>query len=227
MPHDYHIARERMVREQLEANGIRNERVLTAMRTVPRHRFLGGDAGSEAYSRHAFPIGFSQTMSQPYMVAYLTEQLLLEGHETVLEVGTGSGYQAAVVSSLVPRVYSIERIRELAERARGVLDALGHVNVRIKVDDGALGWPEESPFDRILLTAAATEIPESLLHQLRDGGFLLGPVSRNENEQEIIKLVRQGTKFFFERLKDCTFVPLIRDGRGHDTSVISDLADLR
>jgi len=227
MPHDYHIARERMVREQLEANGVKDTRVLSAMRSIPRHRFLDGDAGSEAYSEHAFPIGFSQTMTQPYMVAYLAEHLLLEGHEKVLEVGTGSGYQAAVISSIVSRVYSIERISELAERARGVLDTMGHVNVRIKIDDGALGWPEEGPFDRILLTAAAAEIPESLLEQLREGGFLLGPVSRNENEQEIIKLVRNGTSYSLERLKDCAFVPLIRDGRGQKPSVITDLADLR
>lgn len=209
---DYHVARERMVREQVYKKGIRDRRVLKAMLSTPRHVFLDRHAGSEAYTSHAFPIGFSQTMSQPYMVAYLAAHLELTGEERVLELGTGSGYQAAVLAQLSRRVYTIERIGELASKAGTALKTLGVANVDVRIGDGALGWNEHAPFDRILLTAAATDIPETLLKQLCEGGFLLGPVGADDH-QEIIKLTRDGSNFHIERLSDCSFVPLIREPR--------------
>ncbi len=209
---DYRVARERMVKEQVVAGGITDRRVLRAMLEVPRHLFLDGEAGSEAYTDHALPIGFSQTMTQPYMVAYLAEQLALEGKESVLEIGTGSGYQAAVLAALGARVYSIERIPELAGQASAILRSLGLRSVSTRVGDGSSGWPEMAPFDRILLTAAAEGVPQHLLTQLREGGFLLGPVIGDGHRQEIVKLVRRRDRFTLERLKECSFVPLVRLG---------------
>ena len=210
---DYPIARERMVREQLIPNGVSDPRVLDVMGRVPRHLFLDGDMGPEAYGDHSFPIGFSQTMSQPFMVAYLAESLTLEGHETILEIGTGSGYQAAVLSRLAKRIYTIERIEPLADKARSVLRRLGIENVEISVGDGSHGWPERGPFDRILATAAAGEVPHSLLEQVREGGVFLGPVFNGAGEQEIVRLTRVGRDFRLERLRKCVFVPLVRKPR--------------
>ena len=212
-PSDYEIARERMVQKQLIDKGITDRRVIDAMLSVPRHRFLDGDAGPEAYSDFAWPIGYSQTMSHPHTVAYLAEKLVLDGSEQVLEVGTGSGYTAAVIAALSSFVYSVERIEGLASRAQEKLQSIGVTNIEINVGDGAMGWTERGPFDRILLTAAADEVPESLFMQLRDGGFLLGPVNAG-GKQEIVRLTRRGEAFDIERLKDCAFVPLVRDG-GH------------
>jgi protein-L-isoaspartate(D-aspartate) O-methyltransferase len=213
---DFRVAREKMVREQLVGQGITDERVLEAMLRIPRHLFLDREAGPEAYAAHPFPIGFSQTMSQPYMVAYLAEQLNLQGEEKVLEIGTGSGYQAAILASLARSTYSIERIPELAERARGILRELRFHLVTIKVGDGSYGWPEKGPFDRILLTAAAVDVPQSLLEQLKEGGFLLGPVIGDTGKQEIIRLVRRGASFQVERLRACAFVPLVRERKAPD-----------
>jgi len=204
-----------MVKEQLLSNGISDPRVIEVMLRIPRHLFLESELGPQAYTDHAFPIGFSQTMSQPFMVAYLSEQLALEGNESILEIGTGSGYQAAVLSQLAGQLYTIERIEPLAVRARVVLKDLKISNVQIDVGDGSAGWPEFEPFDRILTTAAAEEVPESLLFQLRDGGSFLGPVFKNAGEQEIVRLTRSGRKFQLERLRSCLFVPLIR-GRFED-----------
>jgi protein-L-isoaspartate(D-aspartate) O-methyltransferase len=179
------------------------------MRQVPRHLFLGRDMGSEAYSDHSYPIGYSQTMSQPYMVAYLAEQLALNGEETILEIGTGSGYQAAVLSRLVRHVYTIERIVPLGEKARNVLKSLEIGNVEVSIGDGSHGWADRGPFDRILVTAAAAAAQASLLDQLRDGGFFLGPVFNGAGEQEIVRLTRAGREFHLERLRKCSFVPLV------------------
>lgn len=211
---DFSVARERMVREQIFDKGITDRQVLDALARVPRHLFLDPEGGPEAYTDHSLPIGFSQTMSQPYMVAYLAAELQLEGDEAVLEVGTGSGYQAAVLSTLAKRVYTIERIPELAARAAAAIEALGINTVYTKVGDGAVGWREMAPFDRILLTAAAEGVPQGLLEQLRDGGFLLGPVVGNNGSQEVVRLVRRGDRFALERLRPCSFVPLVRfDGQ--------------
>jgi protein-L-isoaspartate(D-aspartate) O-methyltransferase len=209
----YRIARERMVREHVYGRGIRDPRVLDAMLRVPRHLFIDRDAGTEAYANHSYPIGFQQTMSQPYMVAYLTENLRLEGGERVLEVGTGSGYHCAVLASLCADVFSVERVPDLAERASFALRELLFQNAHVRVGDGADGWPDAAPFDRVLLTAAAASVPKALLAQLSDGGFLLGPVARGDGNQEIVRLTREGDRFSVERLIECSFVPLVRGAR--------------
>ena len=208
----YKIARERMVREHVYGRGIRDPRVIEAMLRVPRHLFIGRDAGIEAYADHSYPIGFRQTMSQPYMVAYLCEELRLNGDERVLEIGTGSGYHAAVLANLCRDVCTIERVPELAERARGLLRDLLITNVTVRQADGARGWGE-GMFDRVLLTAAARHVPRALLAQVKDGGFLIGPVERSEKKQEVVRLTRRGGKFDVERLIECSFVPLVRDSK--------------
>ena len=200
-----------MVREQLMDRGIGDTRVLEAMLRVPRHVFLDRDAGSEAYSDHSFPIGYAQTMSAPYMVGYLCEQLALTGAERVLEIGTGSGYHAAVLSSLARDVYSVERVRELAAKAEASLREGLFVNVHVRGGDGALGWPDAAPFDRILMTAAAKQVPAELLVQLREGGMFLGPVEKEDGSQEIVRLMREGDTFTMQRLIGCAFVPLVRE----------------
>ena len=184
----FRIARERMVREQLFDRGIRDRNLLEAMLRIPRHLFLDENSGSEAYSDHSFPIGFSQTMSQPYMVGFLCQALRLEGRERVLEVGTGSGYQAAILASNAAEVYTVERVPELAQRARERLHDLLLTNVTVLVGDGSNGWPDYAPYDRILLTAAARQMPMSLLTQLGEGGMLVGPVEKADGEQEVIRL---------------------------------------
>jgi len=199
-----------MVREQLYDRGIRDHGVLDAMLRVPRHVFLDRDAGSEAYSDHSFPIGFAQTMTQPYMVGYITEQLQLTGDERVLEIGTGSGYQAAVIASICPHVYTVERVPELAERARQCLHDLLYPNVTVLLGDGSNGWEDFAPFDRVALTAAARQLPVKLLAQITDGGKLVGPVQTSDGGQEIIRLTRNGSSFGLERLGSCSFVPMVR-----------------
>ena len=209
----YRIARERMVRDHVYGRGIRDGRVLDAMLRVPRHLFIDRDAGVEAYANHSYPIGFQQTMSQPYMVAYLTENLRLAGPERVLEVGTGSGYHCAVLASLCAEVFSVERVADLAERATFALRDLLFQNAHIRVGDGAQGWPDAAPFDRVLLTAAAATVPKALLAQLAEGGCLLGPVVRADGSQEIVRLTREGERYSVERLIECSFVPLVRETR--------------
>jgi protein-L-isoaspartate(D-aspartate) O-methyltransferase len=176
LPVDFAIARERMVADQLRARGITDPRVLAAMGRVPRHRFVEEALAGRAYGDYPLPIGDKQTISQPYMVALMTQALDLGGGERVLEVGTGSGYQTAVLAELASKVYSIERIRNLAERARALLEELGYYNVLVRVGDGTLGWREEAPFDAILVTAAAPEVPPALVEQLKPGGRLVIPV---------------------------------------------------
>jgi protein-L-isoaspartate(D-aspartate) O-methyltransferase len=208
-----------MVREQLYERGVRDRRVLDAMLRVPRHVFLGHDAGSEAYADHSFPIGFQQTMSQPYMVAYLTEQLRLAGGERVLEIGTGSGYHAAVLATVAAEVYTVERVPELAERAVCALHDLLFTNVQVRAADGSSGWADAAPFDRILLTAASRSFPTALLRQLTDGGMLVGPVIKEDGSQEIVRVTRSGQSFSVERLRECTFVPMVRGAEGGGAAV--------
>jgi len=209
-----------MVRDHVYARGVRDPRVIDAMLRVPRHLFIDRDAGVEAYADHSYPIGFQQTMSKPYMVAYLTEQLRLTGEERVLEVGTGSGYHAAVLAGLCREVYTVERVADLAQRATAVLRDLLYANVNVRVGDGAEGWPERAPFDRVLLTAAADHVPRALLNQLADGGEFLGPVRRDDRGQEVVRLTRRGDRFDLERLIECSFVPMVRPEGADDEAFV-------
>jgi protein-L-isoaspartate(D-aspartate) O-methyltransferase len=205
---DYAIARERMVQEQLIRRGIKDERVLSAMREIPRHLFVEEALAHKAYGDHPLPIGEKQTISQPYMVAIMTEALELQGHERVLEIGTGSGYQTAVLCRLCAKVYSIERIRTLAERSQRTLDTLGFRNYIIRVGDGTHGWQEEAPFDGILVTAGAPLIPDPFKKQLDDGGRLLIPVG-DEYSQMLKRITRKSDNYVQENITGCVFVKLI------------------
>lgn len=208
MNEDYESLRLRMVERQIRARGVRDERVLEAMRKVPRHVFVPPDLVDEAYEDHPLSIGKGQTISQPYMVALMTEALELEGNEKVLEVGTGSGYQTAILAELAREVYSIERIPELARDAERRLEDLGYTNVHIKVGNGTLGWPEEAPFDAIMVTAGAPKVPGPLKAQLADGGRLVIPVG-SEFHQILYRVKRQKDTFSEEALTSCVFVPLV------------------
>jgi len=207
---DFPTPRERMVTDQLVRRGIRDPRVLGAMGRVPRHRFVDEALSSRAYGDYPLPIGERQTISQPYMVALMTEALELTGHERVLEVGTGSGYQTAVLAQLCSKVYSVERIKSLADRAIRRLDALGCYNVLVRVGDGSLGWSEEAPFDAVLVAAAAQSVPESLLEQLGVHGRLVMPVG-DASSQVLRKAERQAEGIRWTDLGGCVFVKLIGD----------------
>ena len=209
-PDDEHFAvlRERMVREQIEARGVTDPRVLEAMRRVPRHLFVPPDYRDLAYSDGPLPIGHGQTISQPFIVAYMTALLRLKGDEKVLEIGTGSGYQAAVLAHLAREVHTVERIPALAEQARQRLEALGLDNVTVHLGDGTLGLPELAPFDAILVTAAAPKVPQSLLDQLADGGRLVIPVG-SRGVQYLERWLRFGDEFRRQVLDPVAFVPLI------------------
>ncbi len=209
-PMEFAIARERMVAEQLAGRGIRDPRVLKAMGKVPRHRFVDEALSGRAYGDYPLPIGEGQTISQPYMVALMTEALELVGHERVLEVGTGSGYQTAILAELCAKVYSVERIRSLADRAIRSLDALGYYNVLVRIGDGSLGWPEEAPFDGILVTAGAPEVPRALVEQLTPKGRLVVPVG-DAYSQVLRKGVREADGMRWEELGGCVFVKLVGD----------------
>jgi protein-L-isoaspartate(D-aspartate) O-methyltransferase len=205
---DYQKLRDQMVSTQIATRGVRDEAVLRAMRTVPRHEFVTGDYLHRAYDDNALPIGEGQTISQPYMVAVMTEMLELSSTEKVLEVGTGSGYQSAVLSMLASEIYTIERHAPLAWRADDILKRLGYMNVHVVVGDGTQGVPEQSPFDRIIVTAGAPSIPEPLIRQLADGGIILAPVG-GQYGQELIRLRREGNTFTESYGTPCVFVPLI------------------
>jgi len=201
-------ARENMVQSQLIPRGIRDPKVLAAMRKVPRHLFVEEALRSQAYGDFPLPIGEQQTISQPYIVAFMTEALELTGTEKVLEIGTGCGYQAAILAEIVPQVYSIERLPELAAKARRTLEALRYFNVKIKVGDGTLGWPEEAPFDAIIVTAAAPGIPRPLLDQLAMGGRLIIPVGdRCTQTLDVVHKTPEGLKHDYRG--GCRFVKLI------------------
>ncbi|OGW52157.1 MAG: protein-L-isoaspartate O-methyltransferase [Nitrospirae bacterium RBG_19FT_COMBO_42_15] len=205
---NFDAARNRMVDEQLIPRGINEPRVLSAMRKVPRHLFVEEALQDRAYGDYALPIGEKQTISQPYMVALMTEALELSGSEIVLEIGTGSGYQAAILAELSRQVYSIERIASLALRARKVIEVLGYKNVDIKIYDGTLGWEEKAPFDGIIVTASAPDIPKSLTDQLKLGGRLVIPVG-TRHFQTLIKVVKKKDGLVKMPLTECVFVPLI------------------
>ena len=193
---------------QLVARGISDARVLDAMRRVPRHVFVEADAQALAYADRALPIGDGQTISQPYMVAAMTEALRLQGHEHVLDVGTGSGYQAAILAELARDVVTIERRPELADAARARLDSLGYRNIRVIVGDGSIGYVDHAPYDGILVAAASPRVPESLKHQLADGGRLVIPVGPAD-EQRLTIVTRDGDRFAESVHEGCVFVPLV------------------
>jgi protein-L-isoaspartate(D-aspartate) O-methyltransferase len=208
MTMDFRKARDRMVEEQIIARGIRDPKVTAALRRVPRHLFVGEGFRERAYGDYPLPIGEGQTISQPYMVAMMTNALGLLGHEKVLEIGTCSGYQTAVLAEIVPRIFSIERIPTLARRARRMLDSLGYQNVVIKTFDGTYGWEDESPFDAILVTAGAPSLPEMLPVQLAEGGRLVIPMGTVVT-QSLCRLTREGDRFVRDDLGSCVFVKLV------------------
>jgi protein-L-isoaspartate(D-aspartate) O-methyltransferase len=204
------VLRQKMVNAQLRARGIRDERVLAAIRKVPRHLFVADEDRESAYEDHPLPIGESQTVSQPYIVAFMLEALSLDGSERVLEIGTGSGYQTALLAELVQQVYSVERIQSLARAAQAILQRLGYNSVRLIVGDGSRGWVEYAPFDAIVVSAAAPRIPQVLLEQLREGGRMVIPVGPSEAQE--LKLVRRREgRTVVTNLEGCRFVPLIGD----------------
>ncbi len=206
---DFSVARRRMVDQQIKARGVSDQRVLAALLKVPRHLFVEPGLQSHAYNDASLPIGEKQTISQPYMVAAMSAALELTGQERILEIGTGSGYQSAILSLLANRVYSIERISVLAGRARKVLDQLGMSNVNIKVGDGTIGWRDQAPFDGILVAAGAPEVPMEYLQQLEIGGKLVLPVG-DRFQQVLLRLTRlENGGFKREQLMGCRFVPLI------------------
>ncbi len=200
-------AREGMVRAQIAARGISDTRVLEAMREVPRDEFVPDPLRFAAYADGPLPIGHGQTISQPYMVAFMTEALELKPGDKVLEIGTGSGYQAAVLSRMTPLVFSIEIVCGLEKDARERLDRLGYGMVRTRCGDGWRGWPEEAPFDAIVLTAAPESVPRPLLGQLRDGGRLVAPLGARP-PQSLVRLRRRGKEFPREELMPVAFVPM-------------------
>jgi protein-L-isoaspartate(D-aspartate) O-methyltransferase len=205
---DYSKARVKMVEEQIIGRGIKDPRVIKAMKKIPRHLFVEEALQAQAYSDHPLPIGEKQTISQPYIVALMTEALQLKGREKVLEVGAGSGYQAAILGEMALKVFSIERVRSLALGARKLLYDLGYLNVEIKVSDGTDGWAEESPFDAIIVTAGSPVIPQPLLDQLALGGRLVIPVG-DAFAQDLTRVTKTEEGFKKEDLGSCRFVKLI------------------
>jgi len=208
MSHDFNLSRERMVKNQLIARGIKDERILRVMDKIPRHLFIENALYGEAYNDHPVPIGEKQTISQPYIVALMTEALELKGDEKTLEIGTGSGYQTAILAELSSRVYTIERIKSLLGNARKLLSQLGYDTILFKAFDGTLGWKEYAPFDAIIVTAGAPHLAKPLIDQLADNGRMIIPVG-DRYSQELIKIVRKGKEFKQKSLGGCRFVNLI------------------
>src|ERR671919_1902869 len=215
MTNDYAQARERMVEEQLVSRGIKDARVLRAMAKVPRHLFLESELWEHAYEDHPLPISANQTISQPYIVALMVEALELKGTERVLEVGTGSGYAAAVLSELCAEVFSVEVLEELAVKARALLTRLGYKNVSLLMGDGTLGWEEHSPYDAVVISAAAPCIPRPLVEQLKVPGYLVFPMGEEEL-QTLVRICKDRAGIREEYLGDCHFVNLTEDTWGED-----------
>ena len=212
-PDDYSRLREHMVKQQIMARGIEDPRVLEAMRKVPRHLFVPEKYRAFSYRDHPLPIGQGQTISQPYIVAFMTEALDLKPDEKVLEIGTGSGYQAAILAELVKEVYTIEIVEKLGKRARQTLEMLGYKNIHVKIGDGYMGWPEKAPFDAVIVTCAPERIPEALVQQLNDGGRMIIPVGKAGAIQELVKAVKKKGKLKKKEVMRVRFVPMVK---GHD-----------
>jgi protein-L-isoaspartate(D-aspartate) O-methyltransferase len=207
-PEDAAVRRQEMVERQLRKRGIHDERVLAVMLSVPRHEFVLPELAAEAYSDRPLPIGHQQTISQPFMVAAMAQALELSGSERVLEIGSGSGYQAAVLSLLAREVHTIETLEPLAADTRERLRRLGYANVQVHVGDGTLGWPDRAPFDAIVVTAAAPDIPPPLAAQLAEGGRLVIPVG-TPSDQELLRVEKHGDTLSKRGLYHCRFVPLV------------------
>jgi len=199
-----------MVKNQIQSRGIRDSKLLEVMDSIPRHRFAAGAGSDEAYGDYPLSIGHGQTISQPYMVALMTDELRLHGTERILEVGTGSGYQTAVLAELGAEVYTVELIPELARHAQKLLAELGYTNIRYRVGDGSRGWIEFAPYDCILVAAAAAEIPNALTHQLADNGTLVIPVGDARSYQILVIVRREGKQLDTRESIGCRFVPLVR-----------------
>lgn len=207
---EFRAMREKMVETQIKARGVKDPRVLSAMLKVERHRFVPKDLQASAYSDQPLPIGEGQTISQPYIVALMTELLDLKGDEKVLEIGTGSGYQAAILAELVKEVYTIEIVERLAVSAKNLLHQMGYRNITVKAGDGYLGWPEVAPFDAIIVTAAPDHIPKPLLEQLKDGGRMVLPVGTFS--QVLKKIVKRSGKIETVDVIPVVFVPMTGEG---------------
>ena len=204
----YNLQRRQMVETQIAGRGISNIKLLSAMGEIPRHMFVDDAVASQAYADRPLIIGQGQTISQPYMVALMSDAMQLRGSEKVLEIGTGSGYQTAILASLSDWVYSIERLNDLSRRAQRIMEELKIFNVNLKVGDGTKGWPDEAPFDAIMVTAGAPGVPEPLKNQLADGGRLVVPVG-DHSIQRLKRVTREGDEFKEEDLGGCRFVDLI------------------
>lgn len=207
-PGDYNEERARMVREQFQARDIRDPRVLDVMARVPRHLFVPESQRAGAYEDHPLPIGHGQTISQPYIVAFMTQALEVQPDHKVLEIGTGSGYQAAVLAELARDVFTIEIVEPLGEGARGTLKEAGYRNVHVRIGDGYLGWPEEAPFDRIMVTAAPADVPRALVDQLKVGGLMAIPVGALIQELRILRKTEKGLETL--QTLPVRFVPMIK-----------------
>lgn len=207
---DFKKERLAMVEDQLRRRGIHDQRVLEAMAKIPRHSFVSPEYQAAAYEDRPLPIGEGQTISQPYMVAVMTQSLELTGGERVLEIGTGSGYQTATLAELAKTIFTVERIQVLIQRAQKVLQNLGYENIFFLHGDGTKGWPENSPFAGIIVTAGAPEVPQMLTSQLADGGRLVIPVGPRYT-QTLYKVTRKGNRFMEEDITGCVFVPLLGD----------------
>jgi protein-L-isoaspartate(D-aspartate) O-methyltransferase len=208
----YEQLRERMVATQIEARGVKDARVLEAMRRVPRHHFVEEALWERSYDDHPLPIGEGQTISQPYMVAVMTEALKLKGSEKILEIGTGSGYQTAIIAELSEQVFTIERIDKLTKMARRNLDRLGYTNVVFRTGDGTIGWQDQAPFGGILVTAGAPAVPKFLFQQLAEGGRMVVPIG-GMHGQELVVIQKKDGQPVKKRYFGCVFVPLIgKDG---------------
>jgi protein-L-isoaspartate(D-aspartate) O-methyltransferase len=207
-PGDTSAARERMVTEQIERRGVRDARLLAVMRTVPRHEFMPPDIRERAYDDRAVPIGYGQTISQPYIVAFMTQSLALRPQDRVLEIGTGSGYQAAVLAGLVKEVYTIEIVEALGKQAGETLSRLAYKNVKTRIGDGYRGWPEAAPFDAIIVTCAPDDIPAPLVEQLAEGGRMIIPVGPQGEPQNLILLKKTGGKIEQQKSLPVVFVPM-------------------
>jgi protein-L-isoaspartate(D-aspartate) O-methyltransferase len=207
---DFARLREQMVQHQIVARGVRDPDVIKAMLKVPRHSFVPMARRAYSYEDYPLPIGEGQTISQPYIVAYMTEALDLRPGDRVLEVGTGSGYQAAILAELVKEVYTIEIVEKLGKRARQTLDRLGYTNIHVRIGDGYKGWPDKSPFDAVIVTCAPEKVPRALIEQLNEGGRMIIPVGRSGGVQKLVKAVKKGGRLKTEDVMYVRFVPMVK-----------------